>query len=59
MEATVQVNNSDSINIQNSIYDDEIIFSIWRSGAHVATYLKQDDLKRLVAELSRFIEVEA
>lgn len=58
MDATVKVNDGDHINIQHSIYDDVIIFSIWKSGAHAGTYLKQKDLVNLIFELNKFLEVE-
>jgi hypothetical protein len=55
METQIKAYESDTINIQ-SHERGEVIFSIWKIGAHATTYLAQDQIKQLIAELSQFLE---
>ena len=55
MDTQIKAFQSDTINIQSDERG-EVIISIWRTRAHATTYLTQDQLKQLIAELSQFVE---
>lgn len=58
--ASIVTNNSgDTILIQPPLPGDEqITVSIWKRGGHAATYLTQSQLKELIQQLSKFVEVK-
>ena len=55
MDTQIKAYQSDTINIQSHECG-EVIIAIWKMGAHATTYLAQDQLKQLIAELSQFVE---
>lgn len=55
MDTQIKAYQSDTIHIQSGEFG-EVTIAIWKIGGHATTYLAQDQLKQLIAELSQFVE---